>query len=208
MTRDAIVQALYTGRNFNECIGKMEPAHLRDDLKQEVILVVCEWPDEKVIKLHSDGVLDFFVARVIINHIQSTSSPFYKKYRQQTIEYGKGYGGDVFEERDNILGRPVIDVGEVAENIADRETKEALEDVALSNIDRLYWYDAEMLRLYMELGNYRAIQKKTGIPFCSCYKNIQKSIAALRNMVTGDNKPLFSKEELNQIQHASHNPIP
>lgn len=184
MTRNQIVQALFTGRNFNECIGKMEPAHLRDDLKQEVILVVCEWPDEKVIKLHSDGVLDFFVARVIINHIQSTGikgkNSFYNKYRRTYVEMEK---------------EPPAEV----ESVEDRETKEALEDVALSNIDRLYWYDAEMLRLYMELGNYRAIQKKTGIPFCSCYKNIQKSIAALRNMVTGDNKPLFSKEELRSL---------
>jgi hypothetical protein len=185
MTRNQIVQALFTGRNFNECIGKMEPAHLRDDLKQEVILVVCEWPDEKVIKLHSDGVLDFFVARVIINHIQSTGikgkNSFYNKYRRTYVEMEKELAAEV-------------------ESVEDRETKEALEDVALSNIDRLYWYDAEMLRLYMELGNYRAIQKHTGIPFVSCYKNIQKSIVALRNMVVGENKPVFSKDELRQAQ--------
>jgi hypothetical protein len=195
MTRDRIVEQLFMGKNFTDCIGKMEPAHLRDDLRQEVILCVCEWPDEKVIKLYSDGVLDFFVARVIINHIQSSKSSFYKKYRiaHEDAEC------DTNQKLKSILSERHGQ--EIQEEIANRETREALEDLALDNINQLYWYDAEMLRLYMELGNYRAIQKKTGIPFVSCYKNIQKSIVALRNMVVGENKPVFAKDELRQAQN-------
>jgi hypothetical protein len=36
----------------------MEPAHLRDDLKMEVIAIVLEWPDQKVIQLHEQGDLN------------------------------------------------------------------------------------------------------------------------------------------------------
>lgn len=191
MTRDLIVEQLFVGKNFTDCISKMEPAHLRDDLKQEVILCVCEWPDEKVIRLYTDGVLDFFVARVIINHIQSAKSSFYKKYRQATVDLS-----DHYENADHV--RNIKEPQEYDEDHADRQTRELLEDLALDNINKLYWYDAEMLRLYMQLGNYRAIQKKTGIPFVSCYKNIQKSIAALRSMVSGENKAVFSRNELRE----------
>ena len=86
MTRNQIIEDLFVGKNFNDCISKMEPSHLREDLKMEVISIVCEWPEEKVIKLYKDGVLDFFVVRVIINQVQSKKSPFFKKYRKEFIE--------------------------------------------------------------------------------------------------------------------------
>lgn len=86
MTRNQIIEKLFTGKNFNDCIQRMEPAHLRDDLKMEVIAIVCEWPDEKIIGLEERKELDFFVVRVIINQIQSSTSPFYKKFRQPVIE--------------------------------------------------------------------------------------------------------------------------
>jgi hypothetical protein len=55
-------------------------------------------------------------------------------------------------------------------------------------------------RRVKELGNYRAIERKTGIPFISCYKNVQKSIAALRRMVKGEPEPILPKDELREAQ--------
>ena len=186
MTRDSIISKLYQGRNFLDCINKMEPAHLRDDLKQEVITVVCGWDDDKIKKLHHDGALEFYVVRVILNHIQSKTSPFYKKYRMTHDEYDPH--------------APKMQVADACDT-ADRQIREDLEDLALEHIDSLYWYDAELLRMYMRLGNFRAIQKETGIPFISCYKNIQKSIAILRaRVVPSQPEPVFTREELRQIQ--------
>lgn len=187
MTRDAIVAGLFEGKNFNDCINKMEPDHLRDDLRMEVITCVLEWPEDKVVGLWQRKELDFYVARVIVNQIQSSSSPFAKKYRQVTVDYHE----NVAEHKQPLH----------TDCYEDRETREALEDLALDNINQLYWYDAELLRMYMKLGNYRAIQKATGIPFISCYKNIQKSIALLRKSVQPDRQPVFSKQELLFIQN-------
>ncbi len=36
------------------------------------------------------------------------------------------------------------------------------------------------LRLYLKHGNYRAIEEETGIPYSSCFKNIQKSLGILK----------------------------
>lgn len=207
MNRDQIIANLYTGKNFNSCIAKMEPEHLREELKSEVIAVVCEWPEEKVIGLYERGELDFYVVRVILNQVQSNSSPFFKKFRLSSIQYEgfQGDGGTMFDghmnafqngdalnlalvkDRNNLSANAKL-LKTPVEEIEDRKNKEDLEDLALGEIENLYWYDAGLMRLYIEHGNFRAIQKATGIPFVSCYKNIQKSISVIRDRILQHNE--------------------
>lgn len=127
------------------------------------MVVVCELPEEKVIKLHRDRVLEFYVVRVIINMIRSRVSPFAKKYRTHHIELTDR---EVAEESD----------------LEGRELKEQLEDLALAEIPNLYWYDAKLISLYMDLGSFRAIEQATRIPHVSCYKTIKKSFAELKRL--------------------------
>jgi hypothetical protein len=182
MTKNQIIEQLFRGKNFNDAIFKMEPAHLRDDLKMEVITIVCEWPEEKILKLHSDNALDFYVVRVILNQAKSSTSPFAKKYRAPFLE--------------------LKDVADHSESIEDRQVREQMEDFALEEIERLYWYDAEMIRLYLKLGSFRAIEEHTGIPFISCYKNIKKSMATLKKRAL-EEKPrtIFTKKEIEFIKN-------
>lgn len=183
MTKNQIIENLFTGKNFNDCLSKMEPRHLREDLKMEVISIVCEWSDEKVIQLHLDKALEFYVVRVILNQVKSKTSGFVRKYRStSTYEITR-------------------DVPCQNEDIRNRQIKEELQRIAIEEIDRLYWYDAEMIRLYLKLGNFRAIEEHTGIPFISCYKNIQKSLTILKKKAIEKAVPLFSKEELLFIQN-------
>jgi hypothetical protein len=42
LNKEQIIEQLYLSKNFNDCISKMQPIELQDDLKAEVILVVCE----------------------------------------------------------------------------------------------------------------------------------------------------------------------
>jgi hypothetical protein len=60
---------------------------------------------------------------------------------------------------------------------------ELLCDNVGKQVDDLYWYDREILKLYIELGNYRAIEKKTGIPYASAYKTVQKVIKEIKQKV-------------------------
>lgn len=161
MTRTLIIEQLFTGKNFNDCISKMEPEHLRDDLKMEVIAAVCEWPEDKVTALHWEGKLEFYVVRVIINMLSNKYSPFFKKFRIQTLQLTN------------------MEIAEIYA-LEERELREKREDAVMGEIDNLPWYSATMLRLYMQKGNYRALQDATGIPFISCYKTVQKAIKDLK----------------------------
>lgn len=164
MTRTQIIEQLFTGKNFNDCIAKMEPQHLRDDLKMEVIMVVCEWPDEKVTTLYWDGKLEFYAVRIIINMLSNKYSPFYKKFRVPTLQLTNMEIAEIYglEEQEK------------------RAEREAMEDKALAEIDNLHWYTATMLKLYRDTGSYRAMEKATKIPRASCNNIIRRAYKELK----------------------------
>gem|GEM_PF-849360 len=194
MTRNQIIEKLYTGKNFNDCIGKMEPDHLREDLKMEVIAIVCEIPEEKIIGLAERKELDFFVVKIILNQIKSNSSPFAKKYRQHLVEYNGLHVNGEWENskqgreftKDEITfftKRSQAIEADFNIDIEERELRELVEDMALEEIDREYWYNKGLIHLYLKHGNYRAIQAETGIPYISAYKTIQKSFKNIKQKV-------------------------
>lgn len=191
MTRNQIINQLFLGKNFNDCIGKMQPEQLREDLRQEVILIVCEMPEEKIISLHQRKELEFFTVRIILNQIRSKTSPFAKKYRgvaEKYIEegeesYANGDGNGT--QRHNLCiskqANKRISVDPI--EIEERQLREMIEDMAIEEIDKLYWYNKGLVELYVKHGNFRAIEKETGIPFGSCYKTIKKSFEQIKQRV-------------------------
>ena len=165
-TKNQIIEELYRSKEFGDCIGKMEPDHLRDDLRSEVVLILLETPEEKIKQMHERKELKFYTVRIILNLIQSKTSGFYKQYRQQLAELHDRFA---YEFTD----------------LEEREQREEVEDKALGEVDNLYWYNKEMVRLYLQHGNYRAIEKVTRIPYSSAYKTIQKSFQEIKQKVLG-----------------------
>lgn len=183
-SKNQIIEALFNGKNFTECISRMEPEHLRDDLRQEVILKICEQSEDKIIGLHQRGELEFYTVRIILNESRNKNNGFARKYLSKTVELS---GAEVSDDSD----------------FEQRMIREELEDYAISEIESLYWYDSELLKMYMNLGTFRAIQELTGIPHVSCFKTIKKAMATLKRRATVEiaarPKPVFSKRELSQI---------
>lgn len=167
MGKNEIVEQLFVSREFNDCINKMEPDHLRDDLRAEVALILLETDERKLIEIHKNGGLKFYTVRIIMNLIQSKTSMFYKLYRQQVAEITDRF----------IAGEE--------QDFKARAEKEHIEDKAIKEIDNLYWYNEKMIRLYMQYGNYRAIEQVTKIPYSSAYKTIQKSFEEIKQKVLG-----------------------
>lgn len=201
MTKNQIITALFTGKNFNDCLAKMEPDHLREDLRQEVILVICELSDERIYQLNKDGALEFFTVRVILNQIKSKTSPFYKKYRNTILCYVDDVT-DMAEGRNINTGLTTNNETFIEEK-EERRLREEIEDIALSEIDSLHWYNKGLIELYMRHGNFRAIEAETGIPLSSCYKTIKKSLKQIKYRVKGEDKLVFTKAELSYIQNNS-----
>lgn len=53
-----------------------------DDLAQDVYVWLLEEDEEKIVRLYESKQLDYWIARMLVNNIHSTTSPFYTKYRK------------------------------------------------------------------------------------------------------------------------------
>lgn len=166
MGKNEIIAELYESKEFNDCIGKMEPDHLRDDLRAEVMLILLEMPEDKIKLLYYENALRYYTVRIILNLIRSNTSRFYKMYRQQLAEITDRF---TYQEDD----------------IVERVAREEIEDKALQEVDNLYWYNEGLVKLYLQHGNYRAIEADTGIPYSSAYKTIQHSFKQIKQKILG-----------------------
>lgn len=133
---------------------------LWEDLRQEIALIVLEYDLDKIIELESKGkqVFKFWIVRICCNQTNS-------KYGK----FGRMYASLV----------PVEDIMKfVKEEDEIDNSQEVIEGIS-KIINTLYWYDQEILKMYIELGSVRKVSKQTGIPHTSIFitiKNIRKCI--------------------------------
>lgn len=166
--RNRILSDLYTSKELADCIGKMDHRHLHEELKQELFIVLCELPDDKLLGVHGRGELRYYAVRVILNMINSSTSKFYRVFRSQAllnmdIDLGNLYN-DKFEDRG---------VEEKIE-IEERENK------LLAAVNKLGWYDKGITELYMTEGSMGNVAKKVGIPKSSVKTTIDRAKKSIK----------------------------
>jgi hypothetical protein len=142
-----------------EIIFKRIGKELWEDLRQEICIIVLEYDQHKIDELIQKGkpVFKFWIVRVCMNQV-SKNGKLNKTY--------------------NVL-IPVEDINKfIKKDIQINIDIEFIKQI-YNQIDKLYWYDKEILKLYIELGSVRKVSVHTGIPHTSIFitiKNIQRCI--------------------------------
>lgn len=161
----------------------MKPEYLQDELRAEVALILCEKPEDQIIELWRLEKLKFYTVRIIINLIQSNSSPFYKKFRG-SYSPDIGYIERLLNKYEDSPPDDAVEQFQVfktySESLKCHDNYDDSKDRAIAEIDNLYWYDREILKLYAEHGTYRKVEEVTGIPFESIYKTVQRGCKQIR----------------------------
>jgi hypothetical protein len=178
-TRNEIIEELYRSKQFNRCIGLMEPAHLRDDLKSEAIQVLLTQPPGRIEKMDRDGKLVAFAVRVVLNMMKSGRSTFAYLYREQftdhipelPVEEVNGRAAKEAEEE------PLYEMLLRIRRLASQKHPEYIVELFTKGIK---WYNQYMLSLYMEVGSYRVMERETGIPWESCYSTVKETMNQLK----------------------------
>jgi hypothetical protein len=146
--------------NDFEIVFKNIGKELWEDLRQEISLIVLEYDEEKIIELIHKGkpVFKFWIVRVCCNQLHSKNGKMFKQYNTLLP----------IENVNRLMSE--IDLNQYDHNTIDQVQK---------LIDKLYWYDKEILKMYIESGSVRKVAQLTGIPHTSIFitiKNIQKCI--------------------------------
>ena len=133
---------------------------LWEDLRQEVALIVLEYDKEKMLEIENKGkqVFKFWIVRTCCNQLHSKYGKMWRLYNQ-------------------LL--PVEDITKYIVEELEVDDSERTIAIIKHKIKDLYWYDKEILRMYVQLGSVRKVSAQTGIPHTSIFitiKNIRKCI--------------------------------
>jgi hypothetical protein len=154
MVKNKILAEYWDLKEVNDAFAKMQPEELQYDLKAEVFLVLCEMNEDKLKGMYERNELKFYIVRTMLNMIKSDRSTFYKNYRNH-IEF--------------------VDVDKDFEII--NYDKMDIIDKLEKNLEGLHWYNKEILKLYAIdfKKNAKELSRKTGIPYMSLVRTINKT---------------------------------
>jgi hypothetical protein len=161
MSRDKIIAEFWESKSVNEAFEKMQPVELQADLKAEVFLVLCEMEEEKLIGLYQRNELKYYMVRIMLNMIKSDRSNFFKNYRNY-----------VELENDQEV------------QSVESDPEEAYQKIEL-HLQNLHWYNRELFKLYALdfKKNAKELSRKTGIPYMSIVRSINKTKAEIKKNI-------------------------
>jgi DNA-directed RNA polymerase specialized sigma24 family protein len=148
---------IYKGITANVCKNHV----LKEDLHFESILVIVE----KKVDFSEIRDLKHFFAKIV--WLTWHSNKFRKKYLNEYI--------DIAELDDIAENNQVIKYDKIQEKVNDEYNNEH------------EYYEKNLLRLYVELGNCRAISKQTNIPYRTVANDIQHIKDKLKKLHNEEN---------------------
>ena len=160
MLRNEIITEFWLSKSVNEAFEKMQPVELQADLKAEVFLILCEMEEEKLIGLYERNELKYYMVRIMLNMIKSDRSSFFKNYRNYV----------------ELLENDV--------EVIEADPSETYEKIEL-HLQNLHWYNRELFKLYALdfKKNAKELSRKTGIPYMSIVRSINKTKAEIKKNI-------------------------
>jgi DNA-binding CsgD family transcriptional regulator len=158
---------------WNYC-KRNTPKHLWSDLLQDLVIILAK-NKQKVVAAYLNNQHNFFITRIIINQIGSSTSPFFTRFRQPVQE--------------SPSDTDIAAAGDANWNRSDLEYKEELElqwnllneAIKHSNIT---FYEDRILRMYFEQHLIAAdISKQLNISAATVYNTIQRVVEKLKSEI-------------------------
>jgi hypothetical protein len=187
MTKDSLITEIYTSKEIGEVILKIQPEHLRDDLKQHVFLLLLEKEEEFILELHKIGKLKNYIIKILFQLVH------FKKDKFHTI-YGKNTEGKCIEVPfDFSIASDKYQIPIESDGNIERENDCISELDKIKGIEfpsqtgkkcgSISMYHGVLLERYVEKGNYRAVAEETGIPVKSVYNAVQMAKNEIKKRV-------------------------
>ena len=136
--------------------GNVTSIQNRQDLLQELALIVCEKNDQELAKI--DGYFNFWCVRTMINMCGKRGN-FTKLYGQR------------YYNTEDLRFDSELEYDATVDNVLDR-----IEDLLneIKGASKNGWYKRDLFKAYFELGTYRAVEKEIGIDHSSVYLTVKE----------------------------------
>jgi DNA-directed RNA polymerase specialized sigma24 family protein len=160
----------YIVRNYFHLLQiskKITKGHeLSNDLLQDVLVQLYEKNSDIVLRNYEDNDIKYYITAVMRINWNSKTSPFYYRIRKEMDKY-----------------TPISDNYEVIDDMDEKMDKEILIQCLEISFAELNWFQKSVFELYMTLGSYNAVSKKTGIPLTSIARYIRESKNEIKSKI-------------------------
>jgi DNA-directed RNA polymerase specialized sigma24 family protein len=174
MNKTILLTEIYLSKEVGEVISKIQPEHIRNDLKQHVFLELFEHSEDFIMDLFNRGKLKSFIVKMLYNTSKFTKSKFSR-------EMGKEISfGDLEEVEEKICQHSAY---EITKGVNDLRTKDDEYEELNCAVSSIYWYKAEILKLYSELGTYKKVSLTTGIPVASVFATVNQARKEIKQLI-------------------------
>jgi hypothetical protein len=164
MTNNEILNYLLKDNFIEEiCSNITKNSKYKEDLFQEICLIILEYDNEKLNNAYNEKWVRYLIINIIKNQYNSSTSPFYKKFKKFNYEF-KDNGielsnetNEAFDNQMNKVYKSYIEIGnndKLSDDI--HNNIELIEDI----LDEAFWYDKEIFKMYFKLGDYNIIDGK------------------------------------------------
>ena len=138
-----------------------------DDLEQELVLVLLEKPEVKIVDAYKAGYLRFYVVKIILNFWRSKNSGFYMKYR-------------------HLDDTAPIDFEIEDDHIPKDETSLLALEAAIERMaqGKDFPYEQKLLQLHLQLKTKKKVSRATGIPYRTVCHNLDEIYKRLKDELT------------------------
>ena len=144
-----------------------------EELRQDVFVNICSYDKDKIIEMHNKKYLKFFIIRIALNQFRSKTSKFYYQNFKNNNSGIALTNDDMVENADAILYSNLIYDTQEETPYDIIEAKIVSAEV---EIEKLRYFEREVLKLYLQLGTYKKVSENTGIPIRTIANGVKNAI--------------------------------
>lgn len=149
-------EEVYKSPEVNNLLDKISPIDLRDDLRQEIALVILTSDCNKIGLLKATNKLTGYVLKMVCNMAFSSTSNFYYKYKKSDLK-------KAIEYIQSLTNQTEPNAKTVKSYLARKK-----------QIDAINWHEVTIFEKYAELNNYRLTAEYFDIPLKHVWDVVQK----------------------------------
>lgn len=167
MSCQKIIEEVYRDKEVNKLINKLDPAELREDLKQEFALILLDYPCEKLIEAKNSGKIVFLAIRILLNMATGTNGYFYRTYRRNRV---------IEESEYNKVSENNYDYLEAA-----KIARDLLDSKLIGDANKAH--ESILFEKFIELRSCKAVADYFGIPHLHVFQVIKKVKSELKTEI-------------------------
>jgi DNA-directed RNA polymerase specialized sigma subunit len=153
MTARQIIEDLYRSDELRECLSRIKPVDIQEDLLQHCFLELLNKEESVILNLYKENRLNKYVVKMMYNQFWQRNSDFNKLKSKEVYNNDFEHPTEIIKEEINVP------------------------------LGKLNWVSEKVLVLYAEHKTYRKVGNITGIPYSTIFRMVKKAKKKIKKLI-------------------------